>query len=423
MALLARPSPATKSALLLRDSLTFLALLAATVVLFGVTHLLFGSFEEHRQVLGRSWSERGRAALAAGRPEEAVADLRTALSFEPDARADQLALAEALAGAGHIEEATNYFLNLWETSPGDGLLNLQLARLARRATDPGKAIDFYRASIVGTWQGDGVERRRTVRLELADYLMSRGNLPAARAELLIGAGNAPQDRELQAFFGDKLAAAGDLRDALHCYKEALAVDPHGRDTLERILLEKAGRLSFQLGEYGPAYKLLSAALALPQPAIRNTRETGSDATAVQEQASQGALEALAAAAHRAPQLSLSRDLPAEERAAHLVLAGGIAQRRLASCAATLTASQGILAQAQRDARNQPGGALNGLQAQWTAARKSLRAGVLQGDAAAADHVAELIGATEGQAAEVCGVPTGDDALLLTLLSAGQGGGA
>lgn len=116
--------------LILRDSLTFLSLTLFTLALFTVTLFLFRSFAAHRIDLGQRWSDRGRTALAKGQSEQAIAALRTALSYSPGERSYELLLAQALAAAGHTEEAYNYFSGLWDSAPGDGFINLQLARLA-----------------------------------------------------------------------------------------------------------------------------------------------------------------------------------------------------------------------------------------------------------------------------------------------------
>ena len=135
-------SPSLRRSLVLRDVLVFLALAAISLVLFGITLGLFRSFEAHRDSLGRSWAAQGQAALAHHDPQAAVPALRAALSYKPDERPYQLLLAEALAGSGHLDEATNYFLNLWTARPGDGFVNLQLARLSRTRDDgpPGRGV-------------------------------------------------------------------------------------------------------------------------------------------------------------------------------------------------------------------------------------------------------------------------------------------
>ena len=50
----------------------------------------------------------------------------------PVSASTEIKLAEALASAGRIQEATVYFNALLESQQGSGLINLQLARLAAR---------------------------------------------------------------------------------------------------------------------------------------------------------------------------------------------------------------------------------------------------------------------------------------------------
>lgn len=213
---LRRPSPQIRS-LLIHDALAFLSLLAVSIILFAVTFFLFRSFQAQRAQLATSLAEQGRAALAAGHADEAARDLRTALSYRQDglgAQADQEFLAEALAQSGHTDEATDYFLNLWETRPGDGFLNLQLARLARKKRESGEATNYYRAAIFGSWEGDGIARRREVRFELADFLLQQHSNAEARNELETIARNAGEDAGVLKKVARMLTAAGYPEDAL-----------------------------------------------------------------------------------------------------------------------------------------------------------------------------------------------------------------
>ena len=73
----------TTRQLIVRDSITFLSLIAITVVLFVVTLFLFRSFQEHRAELAQRWSDRGIAALRDKRPDQAITCYRTALSYAP----------------------------------------------------------------------------------------------------------------------------------------------------------------------------------------------------------------------------------------------------------------------------------------------------------------------------------------------------
>ena len=154
------------------DSLAFFSLVLITVLLFVITLFLFRSFSDHRSVLARRWSDRGRADLQANRPDAAIVDLHTALTYAPGTRAYEELLAQALGAAGHTEESYQYFMSLWDAEPGSGPINLQLARLARKRNDRQAAVRFYHAAIYGTWEGDGVARRADTRLELARCLIA-----------------------------------------------------------------------------------------------------------------------------------------------------------------------------------------------------------------------------------------------------------
>src|SRR5262249_26849521 len=98
---------------------------------------------------------------------------------------------EALSVAGTSSaasqaEARSYLLDLWQESPGDGEVNLQLARLASRTGDDASARRYYENAIAGVWEGDAIEivrRRRQARLEFYRYLLERGDQPAALAVL------------------------------------------------------------------------------------------------------------------------------------------------------------------------------------------------------------------------------------------------
>jgi tetratricopeptide (TPR) repeat protein len=383
----------SRRGLIVHDSLAFVALLGTSVALFGVTLLLFQSFQAHRADLAERWSVRGRMELSHNHPEQAVSALRTALSYASEGaneRADQLLLAQALDAAGHTEEATNYFLNLHDATPGDGSINLQLARLARRKGDYAEADNYYRAALYGSWEGDAVARRRETRLELADFLIEQHQAGEARNELFTVAGNFPSDVGLNLDVAHKLESAGFVQDALTFYQKAAKADPHAR-----LPLELAGTAAYDLGEYAEAERLLNRAL-VERPTAGHTPEQ------------QQHLEALAEDARRIQQLNLTRDQPAVERADHILSASRIAQARLQTCL-----------------KNNPSATLTSLNARWTAATAGSAGNrrTLLENAAAQDTWASLVYTTEQDTAPplnpVCGQPTGDDALLLRLADAAQ----
>ncbi len=381
-------SAQSKRGLILHDVLSFLALLAVSVALFGVTLFLFRSFQGHRADLARVWSARGRAALARHEPDQAVSALRNALSYAPDDRPDQLLLAQSLADANHTEEATNYFLTLWDARPGDGFINLELARLARQKGDAAEANDYYRASVYGSWEGDGTVRRRQTRFELAEYLIEQHQNAEARNVLYTLAGNFPSDAGLNMEVASLMGRAGYLPDALTFYEKAGAADLHARDPLTM-----AGKTAYELGDYARAERLLSRALE---------EKPDKNASAAQELE----LTTLAEHARRIQELTLTRDQPARERADHILMASGIAQNRLKTCITHAGSSAG-------DATM-----LASLNEAWIAAGNGQggRRALLQ-NADAQDTWSQLIYQTEADTAQICGAPTGDDALLLQLSQA------
>jgi tetratricopeptide (TPR) repeat protein len=381
-------APLTKRGLILHDGLAFLALTASSVALFGVTLFLFRSFEEHRADLAREWAARGRTALAQQRPADAVAALRTSLSYAPETRPEQFLLAQALADAGRTDEATNYFLNLREATPGDGFINLQLARLARKKDETKEAEDFYRESIFGSWEQDGATRRREVRLEFVDFLLGLRQFSEARNELFTVAQNAPNDATLNLLVAEKLQVAADGSDALAFAEKAVDMDPKNEGALEQ-----AGRIAYQLGEYAKAEDLLQRAVA-------------EDARAPDR----GELRGLLGDARRMQELTLTRDQPAGQRANHILLAADVAQARLKSCAAEIGSTL------------DGAGVVADLNAQWKAATGGghTKRRTLLENADAQDTWTQLIYRTEQETAQVCGAPSGDDALLLRLAKAGKG---
>jgi tetratricopeptide (TPR) repeat protein len=231
--------PMARRKLLLRDSLGIFVLLVTTGALFAVTYFLFRSFSVHRAELATRWSERGSAALKAGKPDDAITDLRAALVYAPGTREYELPLAEALGQTGRpeqAEESYQYFMNLWAAEPGYGPINLQLARLERKRNRPQDAINFYRAAIYGTWEGGGVAQRAEVRLELAQYLIEQNDAQAARMELLIAGGDAEDDYGRDMRIGGLLEQASDADDAESYYRRALKAHP--RDEAARAAIAR-----------------------------------------------------------------------------------------------------------------------------------------------------------------------------------------
>lgn len=371
-----------KRKLVIHDAAMIAGLSLATVLLFIATLFLFRSFVSHRNELAIRWSGRGRVALAEGHPEQAIGALRTALTYAPDDREYELLLAEALYAAGHMEESYNYFLGLWTVQPGDGSINLWLARLEAKRGNAAAATKYYRASVYGTWNGDGAARRKDVRLELARYLLDRKDNDAARTELLVAGGNNTGDHALEMTLGGMLAEANDPVDALAYYKKVIAAQPRNA-----AALAAAGKLEFVQARFKEAHRLLDRA---------DRAFDDEDAKKPDD------LTALMKNSERALTIVPFKTLPARERAMRTAAARETARKRFESCSLQVAQSGGSPSSLQI------------LSTAWASRTAGASARVLLRNPDAEDAAMKLIFDTELETRQACGAPEGDDALLLLL---------
>lgn len=367
--------------LIVRDSLFFLMLAAVCIALFFVTLFLFRSFSAHRVDLAKRWYDRGARDLAAHLPAQAVTDLQTALAYAPEQRSYQLLLAEALSDVGNTAEAYSYFMNLWEVEPGSGLLNLQLARLSAKMGRADDAVHSYRASIYGTWEGDGTVRRREVRMELIRYLLDRQDYAKAQAELLIAAGNTSEDALARLQLAKLMLETGDDNAALAQYEKVMYLRP-----TDWRAYEEAGQLAFRMGHYSTAHRDLEDAER--RHAMSND---GTLSAVSRRMLSQSA---------RILELFPGTDLPANQRLARIVEAIHTVQNRLKTCHAQVANNASSVAVLQ------PADAL------WNNGHVGSVISKLRGDLQQQDAAIQNIFQTEQITREVCGEPNGDDQLLL-----------
>ncbi len=372
---------------MMRDGAAFLILTAFTGVLFAVTLFLFRSFSAHRADLAEEAGDAGKAALSEHRPHDAIASLREALSYAPNQRDYQLLLAQALGEDGRIEEANNYFLNLRESQPGDGFINLQLARLARERKQKQQAVDFYRAAIFGDWKGEGDVHRRAVRLELADYLIDQKDMQEAQSELAIAASNARSnpDATLDVTFGDAFLRAGDNANALRLYQKAMTDSPRNP-----VAYEKAGHIAYRQGDFAHAADWLEQAL----------RESGGNPGSAADP--EGDTATLQKNSERLLALAPGSATTRVERVDRELHNRALAKQRLDACVKQSSNQKAV-----------PSAALQSLNARWAAAVKTTRIALLSDRTTEAD-LNTLIGDTEILTAQICGSPKGDDGLLLLL---------
>jgi Flp pilus assembly protein TadD len=415
--------------LIFADTLSLVTLFGITALLAVLTNYLYQSYASHQVSLAARWLQRGDEALRDNKPQAAIDALSSALAYAPNDRSTAIKLAEALASAGRIQEATVYFNALLESQQGSGVINLQLARLAARQGNESQAIEDFQRAIYGNWEGDGYVRRREVRLELINYLIAHHRLDQARSELLVASGNAPADDiSVQLEIARNMEQAQDPSDAFHVYRTIL----HHHASL-REALDGAGRTAFQLGRYLEAEHYLARALELP------ATEADSDESAVT--ALQQSRDQLAEASRILALYPSSRLRPAE-RDARILTARKLALARLTTCvnekaAAPLTPSAApapkvssnplqslasrFTRQPSKPAGNQAAAPpavdpLQGLLDRWQKLPKVTLAELAK-DPELAETQIQLVYDTELVTQQVCGAPTGDDALLLKIAQA------
>lgn len=378
--------------LIVQDTLALVGLTLIAICLAVLTYFLFHSFQDHRSVVEKRWYARGEEALAAGRPADAVGDFRSALSFSSANKSYQMALAEALAASGRTEEASVYFSTLHETEPGDGFLNLQLARLAVRRRDPQQAIEYYRDALNGLWYAQGTERRRQIRLELAKYLLSLGRTNDAQGELLAAEGNSLDHPGAIFAIANLLRSADDPSDAMTAYQR---VERHRSASPHQILasLDAESQIAAALGQYKRAAQALNRYMM-------KARQFPSAGMAIQKQAAEQQLDKY----QRMLQLIPFYSLPPKLHVIRVLQDAEIAHRRYVGCLKDL--------QSRKDPHaDEPD--LLALATQWTQLG-SPNAHALAGNAPLQQRVMDWTSQSELLTAKLCGAPTGDDALLLQL---------
>jgi tetratricopeptide (TPR) repeat protein len=373
-----------KRKLILRDTVSLLSLFMITAVLFTVTLLLFRSFTDHRQELAVRWLARGDKAMQNDQPVLAIQALHSALAYDPNNRSTEIKLATALAYAGRTQEAAAYFNTLREAEPGNGMINLELARIAAKQGNVALALQNYQTALDGTWQGDGYTKRREVRLEMARYLIANKRYEQARNQLLIAAGNAPDDAGVKLGIAALLEQAQAPLDALELYRKIAEKRP-----TPLAALEGGGRTAFTLGRYSLAKQYLDRALNHPdfdnQPqAVRDTDRN------------------MAADAAHILLLNPSPELSIRGRALRVANAETIAEKRFASCGLS----------GPDVARK-----LTDLAARWQQVPANPKVLELEQNPELEQSIMKLVFDTERRTAEVCGPPTGNDALLLKLAQA------
>jgi tetratricopeptide (TPR) repeat protein len=361
----------------LRQQPVMLGLLAVLVVIFftAVTGLS-RAYQAQRQSLGSRWFSRGVVDLQARRFDSAITEFRSALLYSRDNYAYQLNLAEALIGLKRTGEASSYLVNLWDRQPEDGLVNLELARIAVQKGQTEQALRYYHNAIYAAWSTDQEDRRRDARLELIDFLLSTNTRAQAQAELIALEENLGDDPTQQERVGDLFLRTQDYEHALGAYRLSLKAE---RDN--GAALAGAGLAAFQLGRYPQAQRYLQTAIA------------------------ENAGNALIAERLKTTELVLAMDpfrrqISVAQRHKIVVEAFDTAGKRLQACSAARGAAL-------------PTATQTSLGNSWAKMKPRMTEGELRRDPDLVEAGMDLVFEIERETSATCGNPVGaDEALLL-----------
>lgn len=367
---------------LAREPILLALLSAIAVVLFVAVTGISRAYQAQQQSLGNRWFTRGVADLNAHQFDRAVSEFRAALLYSRDNYAYQLNLAEALIGSSHSTEADAYLVNLWERQPEDGVVNLELARIAAQKGLTEQALRYYHNAIYATWPDDQDVKRRDTRLELIEYLLRINAKTQAESELIALEANLWDEPSQQAHVGDLFVRVQDYEHALAAYRVSLRSDRHNQ-----AAEAGAGFAAFELGRYPLAQRYLQAAV------VADPRDTQS-------------AERLKVTEMVLQMDPFQRQISVVQRRRIVVKAFLTAGERLKDCGAA-SSSPSPSAQAS-------------LAESWEKMKPRITEGGLRQDPDLVEAAMELVFNIERQTSTTCGAPAGTDLALLLIAKLHEG---
>jgi tetratricopeptide (TPR) repeat protein len=350
----------------------------------GVGHLVT-RYNANQQARGRKLYAEGLATASAGQYDDAIAAFRAALTCDPTNSQYQLSLARALRDSNdprRLDEAESYLLALWERTPQDAAVNLALARVAAHRGSIEDAVRYYHNAMYGVWNSDLDANRNKARIELIQFLLSKGARAQADSELIALAASLPADPAAHIQAAELFTQAQDYAGALHQFEEALRYAP-----ANAAAMAGAGAAAFHSGNYTVAQRYLRSAVnANPEDA--NSRQLLATADLV---------------VRSNPFHSHISDA---ERNRRIIAAFAQAEKRLHECAQSTGTNL-------NPPDSSTGNALSNLQSRLTAVKPDLAHLQSPAETDLPDTLMDVVFQIEQQTAATCGPAQGlDQALLL-----------
>lgn len=361
--------------------LALLTLAASLAFLFvsGLSRM----FHAQQDALAIRWSQRGAADLSARRYSAAIPEFRAALLYSRDDFDFRLGLAQALMGLHRTAEAYTYLINLWGRRPENGLVNVELARIAAERGQTDQALRYYHNAIYANWPSGQESQARETRFELVDYLLKINARTQAQSELISLAAFVEEDATQQARLGALFFRVQDYEHALAAYRRGLTANPH-----DAVALTGAGTAAYDMGRYALAQHYLQEAVDLnPGDYISNDRL-------------------------KITKLVLQLDpfrprIRTAERNRNVVTAFTAVGERLKAC--PVAASYAA-----------PGKPRQDLAATWAEMKSQVTESGLRRDPDLVNSAMDLVFTAERQASEWCGTPTTTDSALLLIAKLHEG---
>jgi tetratricopeptide (TPR) repeat protein len=365
----------------IRHEIVLLIVIAAAAVPLYLFTRRMAAVNRHRNAaIAVDLYRRAQRQLANHEPGRALDSLRRAVTNDRNNTRFAFAFAQALAAAGHDDEARAALLRLREAAPESPEINLELARLSARQRDTPQAIRYYHHALYGLWTGDRAEQRRQqVRIELIRLLLDGGDPSRALAELLSMSAEVPHTSPAQLELARLFAAAGDPGRAREHFVRASGLDPHSF-----AALQGAGEASFRLGDYRAAAQNLKQALEL-EPGSTQVADLLETATLVES---------------RDP---LKEHLSRGEQFHRLTLDLEQAARRVADCIETEQGQGAFLPSGLEPLRNEV-----------ESMRATIREGALGRDPDLRHAAADLVFRVEETTSATCHTPAPFDRALLLI---------
>jgi tetratricopeptide (TPR) repeat protein len=202
-----------------------------------------------------TWHAKGQALLAEGKAAEGVAALRKAVAADRGSVDYALALVRALRGVNEDEEAWQILLRLRQQEPENSEINYRLGRLAGQRGEPDLAIRYYNHALYGIEPVDASIDRRQIQTELATLLLDQGDTDSAAGLLSQIARELPDEPEARMNLARLYQRAGEHRQALVQFNDALADAPEMTEAMVG-----ASESAFAVGDFVTADVRLAAAI-------------------------------------------------------------------------------------------------------------------------------------------------------------------